>query len=446
MFSKLPLTWRLALQFSLLLFAALITLSAVVFILFSAKAKHDIDTLLFVQYENIAESIREAATDHEPLDFQDEIFRSTAGVKDLRLSVAIADSNGKIIYRTIPDQITLPSALGYTEIGSRNSEYRFFSGRRNGYTLMIGQNLHDYEEAQSNLLLVLVITLLSTAVCVFAISKWFARQALAPLQTLSTKIENINVQELKKHIPLSGTGPIDEISALAQSFDAMMERLSVGFEREKRFTQDASHELRTPLMVMKSSLELLTLPPAKLTKEQQLRIGLLESAVNRMERLTEELLLLSRGLEKQKREKILLAPFLDSFLPPFRHLAEQKGLRFKTVIRQDITIGTSTLALEKVLSNLLKNAIHFTEKGQVTIELEKKLLRVRDTGIGVSAEVIPHIFSRFYRLKGDRSGNDGFGLGLAICKAICLQEGWEIKVESKVGQGTVFTVIFSSED
>jgi len=229
---------------------------------------------------------------------------------------------------------------------------------------------------------------------------------------------------------------------LALTFDEFLAKLSQAFDREKQFTQDASHELRTPLTVMKSSLELLALKPEKLNKEQREKLATMERSVGQMETLVNDLLFLSRGMGRpQEKQDLKVSDFLRQFMEPYHFLAKQKGLKFHLETIRDFDLKTSPMALEKTVGNLIKNAIHFTDKGTVTVTVNAPDIQVTDTGIGIPATDLPNIFKRFYQAdisRGEKA--KGFGLGLAICRGICEREGWKIEVESKPGHGSVFTL------
>ena len=184
-------------------------------------------------------------------------------------------------------------------------------------------------------------------------------------------------------------------------------------------------------------LELLSASGKNFTDQQKEKISLIQSAVKRMETLVEELLVLSRGLQHDKKEEIPLGGFLRDLTQSFRLMAEEKGLSFSLDIRSEKTVVTHRTALDKVIGNLLKNAIRFTQRGGIDVIFDGTTLTIKDTGVGIAASDLPHIFERFYRADSSRK-TEGTGLGLAICRDICEQEGWKIEVESAVEKGTTF--------
>jgi signal transduction histidine kinase len=414
-----------------------------IWLLYTQNLRRSIDTLLFVQYENIRNGIDGAGTGNEAIDFQNETFSKINAVKNIGLMVVILDAQGKIVEQSSGAAAQLPAHDGYADAKTSSGSSRLFRGKVGAYTIIVSQNLDAYERATESLLLVLFLVFGTAVLCSFAVSAFFAGRAIAPLRVLRSKVRSIDPARLTGS-PLMSAYPDDEIGHLAGEFDLLLTRLKDALEHEKQFTQDASHELRTPLMIMKSSLELLSQQAKRLTPNQQEKLRVMQDALKRMQALVEDLLFLSRGMSRKTREEMSVAHVTSDLLAHFQPIAEEKHLALVLRKESDPHLRTSPLALEKVIGNLLKNAIRFTEKGSVTVTLGKNSLSVADTGIGIPQEHLSHIFERFYRADESRiHAEDGFGLGLAICKAICEQEGWAIALESVAGKGSIFTISFA---
>lgn len=437
---SLPIKWRLSLQFSLAMTAILLLSGSAIWLLYTQNLRRNIDTLLLVQYENIRNGIDGTGTGKEAVDFQDEAFSKINAVKNLGLTAVILDTQGKIIDQSPGARGEFPAHDGYSDVKTPLDSLRFFRGKAGTYTIIVSQNLETYDNATESLLLVLLLVFGTAVFCSVALSAFFAGRAIAPLRVLRGKVRGIEAANLTGS-PLMNAYPDDEIGHLAGEFDLLLSRLKDAIEHEKQFTQDASHELRTPLMIMKSSLELLSQNVKKLTPSQQEKIQSMQDAMKRMQALVEDLLFLSRGMSRKTRDEISVTEVISALLVGFQPIAEQKNLILTLRKESDPHLHTSPLALEKVIGNLIKNAIHFTKKGSVTVTIHKESISVTDTGIGIPKEHLPHIFDRFYRADESRKHTeDGFGLGLAICKAVCDQEGWRIEVESTQAKGSTFTV------
>jgi signal transduction histidine kinase len=169
--------------------------------------------------------------------------------------------------------------------------------------------------------------------------------------------------------------------------------------------------------------------------------------------LTEGLLHLARNEATQqpaKFECVNLSMLLKDVVDSLRPMAEQKGLKLVDTVPDDgLTLRGDSDGLIRLFVNLLANAIKYTEQGSITISAKPEdndllSVTVSDTGVGITPEHLPHIFERFYRVDQSRSTN-GSGLGLAIVQNVARAHGGNVAVESKVGQGTTFTVILSIE-
>ncbi len=210
-------------------------------------------------------------------------------------------------------------------------------------------------------------------------------------------------------------------------------------QRLEQFTQDASHELRTPLTAVSTSLDL-----ALLSADNHAEIRAAKDGLKEMSLLVERLLELARlDAFAFRSESVDLAAIVRDVVEKQRLPAEKKGVSL--VLRDEPVIVQGDAALlRQVVMNLVGNAVKFTNKGSVTVELSREALVVRDTGRGISPQALPHVFDRFYQEDTSRDRTQkGLGLGLALVKRIVDLHGWSIDVESEGGKGTVFTLSLS---
>jgi len=220
----------------------------------------------------------------------------------------------------------------------------------------------------------------------------------------------------------------------------------VQIERIKAdFVANASHELRTPLTAIKGYLETLE------DEEPETRrkfIGIIRRNVERMSNLVSDLLLLSR-LESSEphlaMERIDLGEISVDVMKLIEREAERKGIELNMDVNPESIIVGDPFLIEQMLLNLLDNAVKYTERGEVTLRIDRERGRVKiqvsDTGVGIPSEHLPRIFERFYRVDKARSRElGGTGLGLSIVKHIVRLHGGEIRVTSCPGSGTTFTV------
>lgn len=220
-------------------------------------------------------------------------------------------------------------------------------------------------------------------------------------------------------------------------------------EEQKRFVADASHELKTPLTALQTSIEVslrdkkLKLKDAKKILEQNL------DDVKSLTSLSNNLLAMSRFQQNGSSldfGKVDLKKTINTALEKITSLAKKRRVDIK-ILGKNAKVKANEESLEKLITILLDNAIKFTpKKGKVIISLSRgkkcAVVRVKDTGVGISKKDLPHIFDRFYRADTSRSKikTDGFGLGLSMAKKIVELHKGSIKVKSEVGKGSIFTV------
>jgi signal transduction histidine kinase len=225
---------------------------------------------------------------------------------------------------------------------------------------------------------------------------------------------------------------------LAGAFDNYQARIEQMIRREQEFTANVSHELRTPLTAIRTSCELLLADPA-LVEKSRARVGQVNDAAGRMAEQVQALLFLARGQALGEVEPVALAECVAEAIEPYRAEIARKGLSLKLDVPREAVLSLNYQALRLVLSNLVRNAVQYTERGFVTIGYGAKRLTVTDSGRGISEEHLPHVLDRYFRA-GIASG--GTGLGLSIIKRICDHYGWHVTVESVPMKGSTFSISF----
>ena len=296
---------------------------------------------------------------------------------------------------------------------------------------------------------------LSIALLLAGIGGYFlASRALRPIVSITKTAQAITASDLEQRIQYQG--PEDEIGRLAQTFDAMLDRLQTAFIRERRFTDDAAHELRTPLTALKGQIGV-SLSRTRRSADYQETLHDMEGQVDRLIRLSNDLLLIARLDQEQFQpqfEQIDLAFFIGAIIDQIGPLANSKDVSITEDIPNSLTLYGDIELLIRLFMNLLDNAVKYTpEDGRIIISAEKVQdsvqISINDSGPGIAAKHLPHLFDRFYRVEDDRSrqGHDanigGAGLGLAIAREIARLHKGTLVVESKIGQGTTF--IFTLE-
>jgi signal transduction histidine kinase len=266
---------------------------------------------------------------------------------------------------------------------------------------------------------------------------------LSPIDRITHIAQKIaGGEDLSARLNLPGSG--DEVSRLATTFDAMLARLDGSFRRERQFIADASHELRTPLAAMQAILGVVR-EGVRSSREYRLAMDDLAVETDRLRGLMEDLLRLARGEDRTTltREPVNLSNLLTDVIDSLQPLAEAKDLVLHSQVAEGLAMNGDMDALIRLFVNLIDNAIKYTERGKITVgaraEVDKIIASVTDTGIGIPATQLPHIFDRFYRVNPARPSG-GAGLGLAIARQIARLHGGSLEVVSTLGAGSTFTV------
>ena len=278
---------------------------------------------------------------------------------------------------------------------------------------------------------------------------WIAARAFRPVDQIINEVEAIT-DGRSLHRRLAVGDAKDELDRLGATLNAMIGRLEHSFGALRRFTADASHELKTPLTVLRADVERAMNPTTPAAE----RLVALEEALHettRMSDLVDSLLTLARADEGRfelVREPVALGPLVEDVMETAVILGEHAGLTVIMPINEGGTVLGEFTRLRQLLLNLVTNAIKYTPRGgrvelSLTREEDTAYFSVRDTGIGIAAADLPHIFERFWRADRARSRaseRGGFGLGLAISQYIAQAHGGSLSVQSRLGRGSTFTV------
>ena len=276
---------------------------------------------------------------------------------------------------------------------------------------------------------------------------FLAGRALQPVATITHTAQKINAESLSHRIEMSL--PEDEIGQLAQTFNAMLERINRAFERERQLTSDVSHELRTPLGMLKTQLSLARSRPREASALLQM-MAEMEGDVDRMTRLVEQMLTLARVEQRglTPLEIVDCAQLLQDIVADLQVSAQEHAVTLELTLppQVDFFLLADGERLRQVFVNLIENGIKYSPEGEVVLvtavrHWQQISISVTNKGAGISPEQIPHLFERFYRADDARARTTGgFGLGLAIAKAIVEAHGGTITVKSDSGEGSTFIV------
>ena len=282
----------------------------------------------------------------------------------------------------------------------------------------------------------------------------FTRRTLLPVKQITRTVQKIRADaDLSRRIGLKAPEGRerrnrDEIYGLAGTFDDMLEELEEVFQREKQFTSDVSHELRTPISVILAQCAE-CLEDEGLTARQREQLLLIERKAKDMAGMISQLLFLSRadqGRQPLQRETVNVSELTLMTAEEQQLLAdaEGRGVRISCDAGSDITACVDETLFIRLLVNLISNAVSYSRpNGKVTVSLScadgEIKGTVRDNGIGISEEDLPHIWERFYRADASRQPGGHSGLGLSMVKWIAEAHGGSVEAESRLGEGSTFT-------
>ncbi len=305
----------------------------------------------------------------------------------------------------------------------------------------------------------IVITVLGALFATLLISTYLAARFTRPLRRLGEATRRLGAGDLAGRVPAAELeSSYAEVADLARQFNVMAERLEESVDllrrdrdRSRDFLADVSHELRTPLAALRMNTELLQ---GQAGRDPAIRAEFLATSrgqLDRLDWLAHNLLELSKlesGLLRLDLRPDDLRSTAESAFEQAEPAARRRGVAMELRLPPDpVRIRHDPQRIGQVVANLLGNAIKFTPSGgSVVLTLaphrDGARLEVRDSGVGIDASEIPHVFERFYRgSRANEARGSGSGLGLAIVKSIVDMHGGRIAVESRVGAGTAFTVI-----
>ncbi|HEU5283693.1 MAG TPA: HAMP domain-containing sensor histidine kinase, partial [Burkholderiales bacterium] len=277
----------------------------------------------------------------------------------------------------------------------------------------IAYDAQRHEQRMRAFKLLLVLGVAATAVLAMALGYWLARFLVDPVTDLAARVATL--QPGAKYAGLTCSYVDDEVRRLAAAFDRYHIKMAEFVEREQQFTADVSHELRTPLTTIRTSCELLALDPS-LGPDSRRRLDQIAGAARRMADLVRSLLFLARTGQPIEPEPVLLRESVDEACEPLRDAVARQPLVLDNAVDPRVVLQLDRSALDLILSNLIRNALDHADAGRIEVQFRERTLTIADTGRGIGAEELPHVFQRFYRGAAARAHGQGFGLGLALVK------------------------------
>jgi len=301
--------------------------------------------------------------------------------------------------------------------------------------------LYDISASQRRergfLLLLAGSVLLIMLISAFA-GRWLAVRTIAPVTELARRVAELRPEDPPPH--LADQFPWEEVQRLAADFDSYLARLHDFIERERLFTGDVSHELRTPLAVISGATELLLADP-HMDQKNQYRIARIGRAVAEMGEISGALLALAREQETPDTppRDCDVETLAGELVARYRELFRAKPVELSMRVSARPHLRADRAVLAMVLGNLLRNALSFTDSGQVEMILERDGILVEDTGQGIPVSDGQHLFEPYVR----GSDSAGAGLGLSLVQRLCERQGWRVTLANREGGGTRAHLWFS---
>lgn len=274
---------------------------------------------------------------------------------------------------------------------------------------------------------------------------WFmAKRALKGVEEITRTAMHISDGALEMRVSLKGKG--EEIDRLGNAFNRMLDRIHALLTGMRKMTDHIAHDLRTPITRIRGIAEVTLISEKSLEEYRSLAAKTIEECDRLLEVIntTLDISEAEAGVGRLKMDSMDFSRLVREALDLFQPVAEDKGIRVLLKVPEHCPITGDVRKLQRMTANLLDNALKYTQaQGSVEISLncegERVALSIRDSGIGIPPEDLPHIFKRFYRCDKSRS-EPGAGLGLSLALAIARAHGGDIRVTSSPGEGSLFTV------
>ncbi|AEM74658.1 sensor histidine kinase [Caldicellulosiruptor acetigenus] len=370
------------------------------------------------------------------------------------INIKIADSSGKILNnsKNFNPQVSIkanPNNVMVVENEEKHLIVKNFVISDNGKIIGYVQVAKNMNREYSFLKLLFIVLLVADAIgMITSVITGFSisQKILKPIKEITNTAKRITATDLNVKINVGEVD--DELSNLAKTFNEMIERLKISFEKQNQFVSDASHELRTPLSVINGYINLIDRWGKNDKEVLQESIVAIKNEVKYMTELVERLLFLARGdsgVIKLQKEVVNLNQLVEEIVKEGKLVAPNRNWSYNHKGRIDIFADGRLM--KQMLRAIIDNSIKFTQEGgTINISVEKHLdkvkIVVKDNGIGIPREEIGKIFDRFYRVDKVRSKTTGgSGLGLSIVKWIVEAHNGEILVESELGKGTEVSVL-----
>ena len=424
----------------------------ILLVVFSIILYFTISGLLYNSNEDLLRADADQVTSF--LQFEGNVIRFDEPYKIITTNTyfVIFDMNGNANLESeiMPELVNLPiesEQIRYITIDNiRWAVYDKpleFNGGTIGW-IRVSRSMVDLMGTLNNLRLIIFISIPLYILFASLGGLFLANRALRPIDDITKTARKISKGDLKQRLNIPRTE--DEVGRLTITFNEMLDKLEAFIKKERQFTSDASHELRTPLAIISAQAEQ-SLSGSKGTKEYKDALKKILKESKKMSYVISQLLMLYRsgeGKYKLDFEVLDLNVIVEEIIKEYDNIALEKEIAIDFNAKGKIKIKGDQTLITRLMINLVDNAINYSNKnGKVAVSLMTEnnfaVIKVEDNGTGITEEDIPFIFDRFYQADKARGGQ-GSGLGLSIVKWIVEAHKGDIKVESKLNEGSKFIV------
>jgi heavy metal sensor kinase len=467
MFSRLinpyrrRLSFRLTVNYTLLLLCLFVLVCGFFLSRLNSKLLKDIDRLL---YDEARELTQEISADEEISTVCSRFADTVSRRKHYPLYFRLLDARGVELYSVAAViKKKADAQLVYPALRPKSKSFYTFSvpgrppfrcyqetfsanGRAEEYLLQIITPTKSARKTVQQMQKTMLLALPLLLVLSLLIGHSASRRPFVIMRHMNAVTRRINAENMQERLPVPDVE--SEVRELTETINDMLDRLEATFNEVRQFTADVAHELRNPLCAVQGEMQVVL---SRERPAEEYRETLAETLVriNTLIKIVNDLFLISR-FDNQKvvleKEPIDFADLVRDLYEFFEPVAREKQVAFTIKTCEHANAVVDRTHMQQLVSNLVDNALKFTPAGEsVTLHLEERfdalLLHIEDTGVGISAEDLPHIFQRFYQADKTRSGmQGGSGLGLQICKRIAEAHGGAITVCAHEHKGVTFTL------
>ncbi len=361
------------------------------------------------------------------------------------------DSRGQL--GPLPPDWSNALAPGFNEVERDGDTLHAVVREIDGRRVLLFDDATDFERRETLIRWLIVLGALASTLLAGVLGAVLARRIMAPVVRLAERVRD--VEALSYDVaPIAGDFADDEVGRLAEAFDHSLDALRRALARERLITSDISHELRNPLMVIASSCEVLAARSPDASPEGR-TLARIVRASREMQEIVDTLLALARAEQAGEGavRRISLRDAVEEQLARWQPLAGQRGLTLSMQDTDEVphdeqcsepgsALRLPAAPLATVLSNLIRNALHYTEAGSVCVSIGRSAVSVIDSGPGIPAHDRDRLFQPFMR--GDGSQGDGIGIGLSLVERICASQGWRVTLEPNQPHGCIFRIAFDA--